>query len=508
MKKLFPIYLLLTLFSVFAGISCNSDDVDIDGESLYVPTSTLIRSFSLQEDDSVLADLDSVHFTIDLAQRVIYNADSLPKGTKINRLLASISVADYASCEVSIAAAETMSDTTFTYSSSSNDSIDFTGIVKLRVVAGDGTSEMTYRVKVNVHQMEADSLYWNKMARQSLPGRSDAISSQKTVKADDTYYCLMIEMGGYTIAGTKSLESADWVKSEVSFGFKPILESFTAVGKSLVILREESGKKYICYSNDGGLSWVETNTEAYALIGAYDDYLLYVVNNSGVYQCNKSKLGESPVSTYVLDDTFPVSGFSPCVVIQSEWLNDTQIMLLGGVDKSGTPTGAVWGFDGSNWGEISRISIPACVNPTLIPYYNFIGDFFGKDQYPVWLAMGGIAEDGKPVKNVYISYDNGVTWKLGDEYLQLPSYINAFSSAQAFVEISTLSRSAGDWISYPSRSLPHWWKVEDAESRASSPVTSWDCPYIYLFGGVSANGGTYNTIWRGVLNRLSFKPVI
>ena len=508
MKNLFPIYLVLTLFAVFAGVSCNSDDEDLSGEPLYVPSSTLIRSFSLQEDDSVLADLDSVHFTIDLAQRVIFNADSLPKGTKVNRLLASISLADYASCEVSIAAAETMSDTTFTYSTSSNDSIDFTGIVKLRVVAGDGTSEMTYRVKVNVHQMEADSLYWNKMARQSLPGRSDAISSQKTVKTDDAYYCLMVEMGGYTIANTKSLETGDWSKSEVNFGFKPIVDSFTAVGNSLVLLREDSGKKYISYSNDGGLTWVKTNTEAYSLIGAYDGYLLYLVNNSGIYHCEKSKLGESPVSTYELEDNFPISGFSPCVQIHSKWLQDTQIMILGGVDKTGTPTGAVWGFDGTSWGEISRIPVPACVNPTLIPYFNCVGDFFNKEQYSVWLAMGGIAEDGKPTKNVYISYDNGVTWKLGDEYLQLPSYISAFSSAQAFVETSTLTRSAGDWTSYPSRRLPHWWKVQGGESRASSPVTSWDCPYIYLFGGVSANGGTYNTIWRGVLNRLSFKPII
>jgi hypothetical protein len=39
-------------------------------------------------------------------------------------------------------------------------------------------------------------------------------------------------------------------------------------------------------------------------------------------------------------------------------------------------------------------------------------------------------------------------------------------------------------------------------------VTEWECPYIYLFGGEDTAGNTFNTIWRGVINRYTFKPIV
>ena len=37
---------------------------------------------------------------------------------------------------------------------------------------------------------------------------------------------------------------------------------------------------------------------------------------------------------------------------------------------------------------------------------------------------------------------------------------------------------------------------------------SWDCPYIFLFGGYTEGGGFNPTIRRGVLTRLTFAPII
>lgn len=36
----------------------------------------------------------------------------------------------------------------------------------------------------------------------------------------------------------------------------------------------------------------------------------------------------------------------------------------------------------------------------------------------------------------------------------------------------------------------------------------WDCPYIYIFGGLSDAGTLNDEVWRGVLNRLTFVPLI
>ena len=45
------------------------------------------------------------------------------------------------------------------------------------------------------------------------------------------------------------------------------------------------------------------------------------------------------------------------------------------------------------------------------------------------------------------------------------------------------------------------WQVEGG-------IITWECPYIYLIGGYGPDGKLYDTIWRGVLNRLTFTPII
>lgn len=117
-------------------------------------------------------------------------------------------------------------------------------------------------------------------------------------------------------------------------------------------------------------------------------------------------------------------------------------------------------------------------------------------------------------KQVYISYDFGITWKDADTYLQFPSDFPAFSSAQAFVKDYTLTSRAmsdGAWTDIPTAGLPAWATpvniAAQAGSRVSKPVTSWECPYIFLFGGYGADGNLIPYVTRGVINRFTFQPL-
>ena len=61
----------------------------------------------------------------------------------------------------------------------------------------------------------------------------------------------------------------------------------------------------------------------------------------------------------------------------------------------------------------------------------------------------------------------------------------------------------------PSKKLPVWARIDlPLSTRVSQDVSSWTSPYIYLFGGVNEDGNVCNEVWRGVLNRLTFKPII
>ena len=113
MRKLIPIYAILTALTLIVSASCNSSG-NGDNEPTVVSANTLVSNFRLQKNDSVMTLLDSIPFTIDVNRRLIYNPDSLPKGTDITRLVASISLASSTSVgEISISGATTMKDTPY-----------------------------------------------------------------------------------------------------------------------------------------------------------------------------------------------------------------------------------------------------------------------------------------------------------------------------------------------------------------------------------------------------------
>ena len=97
MKRYISIYLVLALVAAMSLQSCNkkndepaSTTTDYD---VYSSASTLVSSFGLKANTKILAHLDSVKFTIDQDRGIIYNADSLPRGTRINALLVDLSTA-------------------------------------------------------------------------------------------------------------------------------------------------------------------------------------------------------------------------------------------------------------------------------------------------------------------------------------------------------------------------------------------------------------------------------
>ena len=66
-----------------------------------------------------------------------------------------------------------------------------------------------------------------------------------------------------------------------------------------------------------------------------------------------------------------------------------------------------------------------------------------------------------------------------------------FYGAQAFVNFEMLSASG----------------AAGAPRRVSTPVTTWECPFIYLFGGFDDQGALLPYVWRGVYTRMTHYPV-
>ena len=153
-----PLYFIVTILAAMFSAGCNSDTdgIDIAGDF----GNCTVTSFSLQKDDSVLAYLDSVFFSIDVVNAEIFNADSLPKGTDVSKLLVNVSTSSARSCELTYRIPGTLRDTTVNYVDEPNDSINFAdGPVKMVVTSYDGQTKMTYNVRVNVHEVNPCLIY-------------------------------------------------------------------------------------------------------------------------------------------------------------------------------------------------------------------------------------------------------------------------------------------------------------------------------------------------------------
>ena len=151
----------------------------------------------------------------------------------------------------------------------------------------------------------------------------------------------------------------------------------------------------------------------------------------------------------------------------------------------------------------------ALKNPALVPFFAFnTSSNFIVDEYSILMVIGG--NDGKTNnRTVYISDDFGMTWNEGGQLIQLPDYMPALHSAQAFVfDFTTGARSQTVWHEFADRALPAGLTVAGPASRATEPITTWQTPYIFLYGGIADNGVYAKTIWRGTITRLKYKPIL
>lgn len=503
MIKKLALYICNILVIAAGTASCNSDDE----EAVQPPTSTssaIVTSFSLAKNNEILANLDSVYFSIDLENGVIFNADSLPYGTSIDGLGLKIVTDGCSVTELHVPGSNGADETVINYLTNSDATVNFSnGAVRLHLVSADQSTQRDYKITVNVHKTVPDSLYWDKLAKTSLPTLFSTPTAQKTIMFNGQAMCLTMNAEQYYSLAT-SPGGNEWEEPiVVKFPFTPDINSLSSTYDAIYIL-DESGN---LHTTQDWTTWTPCNTTWDYIYGGHENTLIgNRKDGNSYYLVTYPETGQKAIS-----DGFPVSGTSQLIEIETKWSASTQVMMIGGKDMSGKVTGDTWGYDGNKWTKINTNSIPGREGMSLLAYDTFKTDTdnWTVSKITTWIALGGLAQSGDTSKDVYISLDQGIHWKRADDLMQLPDYIPAMHNAQALVFSTTMSTlSADGWTEYAPKTLPSWWENEQGYSvRASQPITQWDCPYIYLFGGLSSDDRLYNTVWKGVINRLTFRPL-
>lgn len=500
-------FIPLLAIAALALPACNSDSSGDDDYVLSTSSDTAVTAFSINQNNAVLDSLQNVFFSIDLVGARIFNADSLPYGTRVDKLVVNITT-NSASKIFLYVPRPGMADSIMDYRSSSTDSIDFSqGPVRLSVTSQNGVAERTYSVSVNVHQMKADTLAWQMLQSAELPTTIGSPSAQRTARMDGTFYTVTAgDAGRYCLSVTADPDAGVWQSREFTPGFTPDVASLRAAGRSLYMLSDD----HKLYASPDGLAWTDTGERMTYLYGAYGAELLgYRGGAVAAYPSGRE---------YDVPEGFPARGASLPAEFSSPMGLSPQIALLGGEAADGTLCRDAWGFDGASWARLSVTSrLPqGLMSPALVAYdlFSVPSSTWIPERYPALVALGGLRADGTVSRDVYISKDWGISWRPAPELMALPPELPALYGQAAFIHAVTLHApgsapaAARAWTPRAVRPLyPHARFDTPARRRVTGPVTQWQCPGIYLFGGIDATGAVSTQVWRGVIARYTFIPV-
>lgn len=482
--------IILLAFALPALLSgCNKKSEDI--EEKYTPASNVaVTAFSLKANSTVAPKLDSVYFAIDLRAGIIFNADSLPAGTDVSAL---VPVITYPS---SITGATiTTVDGNYDYMASPGTELNFTEPATLKLTSQDGSTSASYTIKVNVHQQNPAQFLWSEQSLTRLPGAASDPAKQKTLTFGTKTLCyVQTQSGEILLSATDTANPDSWTTETLNMNFTPELRTLTASSDRLYIL----GTDGELFSSADGRIWSDCNQKWECITGAYLQSITGIRNQNGQRIHTAWPAGTLPES--VADPEFPVSGFTNAGSVTTEWSPWPTIFVYGGCKSDGSLSDAAWAFDGESWTTISSGKTLKVTDAMLIPYWlsRPTSTMWLTDDRDAWLLVGGTLEDGEPNRKVWYSFDNGITWFEGAETMDMPGRIPGLAGADAIVHLQSRSASAEEWRKAPRR----------LNTVVEGTTILWECPEIYIFGGNTPGGLTYNTVWRTVLARFTFTPII
>lgn len=497
---LIPILLIMILCgSGLTVTSCNKQTEEIEDDNYLASESVAITAFSLQPDLKVMKNLDSVYFSIDLEHGVVFNADSLPKGTNVTKLIPKITYPQsVTSAVIEMKGGTHREDGTTNYHTNSGDTIDFTADVTITLSTSGNAIQKTYKLKVNVHKEDPDTLYWDKLAAIKLPSRLPNPAAQKSVAYGKGVICLIEENDGtYTISDTGDIFGGVWNKNELALDFTPVVSSLTAAPDGTLYLTSEEGA--LLLSANGGATWNQTDYGWNRVIGMFGDTLLGINSEGSGRTMISWPRGAYPEIELPAD--FPINGFSSPIEFNNRWSPDPTIVVFGGYPYATSGFAPSWAFDGSQWVNIAEIPLPALSGLSVVSYYSYLNSASNGilKEFEVYLAFGGRDSAGNTNKTVYVSYDHGISWQTAQKYVQLPDNVEAGYMVDALSIGMTLESNLSDrWKKTGKRRIPF---------EINGDILSWNCPYIFLFGGYNDNDILNSDVRSGVLQRLTFAPL-
>lgn len=435
----------------FVLSSCLGDKYGVDEWDL---SNCQITAFKLQNDS--ITGLENVKFTIDQVNGQIFNKDSMPFGTVIDRKIVCNITYELNPSAVEVYQ-EALKDSTFGWNGT--DSLDFSDFVRFIVYSYDGKASKTYVVRLNVHRQNPDSMAWT-LYSEHLAG--SGVQEQKVIVFGDNYRMYVRNADGYSVYTSPRTGVPEWT------GMR--MESLTDRIFYLSQMTAHEGRLYLpasdgsLYHSSDGILWEVWSgaPQVVALLGALEAGVqikrpaaLAAVVREGDAWHFAALTGTEWTKGAAVSERFPTAGFG---VVSYEQMYYPHLTIVAGKDREGRLSNAAWStMDGLAW---------TCLTDAETSYFE-PREGVMLTQYDDKLCLiGGIDASNKALKDIYWSKDKGVSWTPTDSLKILP---------------------------------------EDYRARGYASALTDDDRFLLLFGGKESNdANALEEIWRGRINRLGF----
>ncbi len=437
-------YIFCSVIMISALTSCLGDNEETD---VILPVDAQITDFYISHDSIPALGKDSVIFSIDQYNGLIYNHDSVRYGVDVKeKVIANFATAAYAVVDITHAEA---GDTTII---TTGDSLDLRQVAKLRVYSYSGATKI-YEVKLNIHKVDPDSVQYARIA-DDLNFLN--VAQTKSVYLSKAFYTYT--SSGSSVKLYSSSDAVSWKEETLSGLPNNVLvseiQNIPAFG---LFARTSAGA---LYKSENALSWqvVSTPYPVKAIFGRVEasptqiaGYALLVQKDGKNIPAFTSDFATWLYGTEVSAD-FPVTDYSS---VNYNKMSLDRITIIGGKNASGVVQNTVWSTsNGIYWAKLTG-------NQNLFPVLDGCNAFIYNSM--VYL-LNGRAADGSYNRVTYISKDGGSTWQPAQSKTYLP---------------------------------------EDYAGRYGASVVVKD-NYQYIIGG-HQTGSSLKDVWKGILNKLSFK---
>lgn len=400
--------LLLLLALVLLASSCSEKDNVVSTSNDYCYISSVILGNVKRKVQNTNVTFSAVDYEMTINQRTnnIENRDSLPYGSQLSRVIATIHFDGS-----TLAYREKGSNSEWT-SYNATDSLDLTKPLELFLTSNDNQSSRIYTLKVNVHQQEGDSLFW-KQCDNNVAELTD-MTDMKAFVLKDKLFVLGQKTSGITLAERSSTEAeGEWTET-------PVTDLPTTT--DIQTLRQYEDMLYLS-TNDGNI-FSSADAKGWRQEGSTYSAPLKLVEKTEKYYYAISEgkiLRSADASTWEeesLDTDATMLPTTDIRALSAEQANgNNRIILVGQSENS--DNAVVWNkmWNDSEQEENAEWIYFPITHDNNIPcprleYLNLLS-YDGK-----CIAFGGASIDNskKALETMYVSQDYGITWRPDKEH--------------------------------------------------------------------------------------------